>query len=194
MLPGLRNPLEPLKLTIIRFGGTISVSPIPQNSALILPRISFVFPGSKFKQNKKNWRRCRMKLIRQRSKFTGVFLVILMVLVAVPYQSVLAAMIETETTLDITLKGQEARNTIKTILAREDAQAVLRAQGIDPLEAMARVDTLTDAEAQRIADEIEELPAGGNFFLTFLLVVGIIVVILIITDAMGYTNVFTFVR
>ena len=135
-----------------------------------------------------------MKLIRQRSKFTGVFLVILMVLVAVPYQSVLAAMIETETTLDITLKGQEARNTIKTILAREDAQAVLRAQGIDPLEAMARVDTLTDAEAQQIADQIEELPAGGNFFLTFLLVVGIIVVILIITDAMGYTNVFTFVR
>ncbi len=135
-----------------------------------------------------------MKLIRQRSKSTGVFLVILMVLVAVPYQSVLAAMIETEATLDITLKGQEARNAIKTILVREDAQAVLRAHGIDPVEAMARVDSLTDAEAQRIVDEIEELPAGGGFFVTFLLVVGIIVVILIITDAMGYTNVFTFVR
>ncbi|MDH3826240.1 MAG: PA2779 family protein [Desulfobacterales bacterium] len=135
-----------------------------------------------------------MKLIRQRSKSTGVFLVILMVLVAVPYQSVLAAMIETEATLDITLKGQEARNAIKTILVREDARAVLRAQGIDPLEAMARVDSLTDVEAQRIVDEIEELPAGGGFFVTFLLVVGIIVVILIITDAMGYTNVFTFVR
>lgn len=135
-----------------------------------------------------------MKLIRQRSKSTGVFLVILMVLVAVPYQSVLAAMIETEATLDITLKGQEARNAIKTILVREDARAVLRAQGIDPVEAMARVDSLTDAEAQRIVDEIEELPAGGGFFVTFLLVVGIIVVILIITDAMGYTNVFTFVR
>ncbi len=135
-----------------------------------------------------------MKLIRQRSKSTGVFLVILMVLVAVPYQSVLAAMIETEATLDITLKGQEARNAIKTILVREDAQAVLRAQGIDPVEAMARVDSLTDAEAQRIVDEIEELPAGGGFFVTFLLVVGIIVVILIITDAMGYTDVFTFVR
>jgi hypothetical protein len=135
-----------------------------------------------------------MKLIRQRSKFTGVFLVILMVMVAVPYQSVLAAMVETEATLDITIKGQEARNAIKTILAREDAQAALRAQGIDPLEAMARVDSLTDTEAQRIVDEIEELPAGGGFFVTFLIVVGVIVIILIITDAMGYTNVFTFVR
>jgi hypothetical protein len=103
-------------------------------------------------------------------------------------------MIETEAILDITAAGQEARNHIKTILAREDAQAVLKAQGIDPLEAMARVDSLADAEAQRVVDEIEQLPAGGNFFVTFLLVVGIIVVILIITDAMGYTNVFTFVR
>lgn len=135
-----------------------------------------------------------MKLIRQRLKITGVFLVILMLMVAVPYQSVLAAMIETEATLEITAEGQEARNAIKTILAREDAQAVLRAQGIDPLEAMARVDSLTDTEARRIAGEIEDLPAGGGFLVTFLMVIGIVVIILIITDAMGYTNVFTFVR
>jgi hypothetical protein len=135
-----------------------------------------------------------MKLIRQRSKSAGVFLVVLMVLLTVPYQSVLAAMIETEATLGITAAGQQARNQIKTILAREDAQTVLRAQGIDPLEAMARVDSLTDTEARRIADQIEELPAGGDFFVTFILVVGIIVIILAITDAMGYTNVFTFIR
>jgi hypothetical protein len=135
-----------------------------------------------------------MKLIRQRSKSTGVFLVILMVLLTVPYQSVLAAMIDTETTLASIDEGQAARNTIKAILAREDAQAVLRVQGIDPLEAMARVDCLTDAEAQRIADQIEELPAGSGFFITFIIVVGIIVIILVITDALGYTNVFTFIR
>ena len=135
-----------------------------------------------------------MKLIRQRSKFASTFLVVLMVLLTVPYQSVLAAMIETEATLDITAAGQEARNHIKTILAREDAQAVLRAQGIDPLEAMARVDSLTDAEAQQVVDQVEELPAGGGFFVTFLIVVGVIVIILIITDALGYTNVFTFIR
>ena len=118
----------------------------------------------------------------------------MMVLLTVPYQSVLAAMVQTEATLAITTDGQKARNAIKTLLAREDAQAVLRAQGIDPLEAMARVDSLSDAEARQIADQIEELPAGGNFFVGFLVVVGIIVIILAITDAMGYTNVFTFVR
>ena len=135
-----------------------------------------------------------MNLIRQRSKSLSVFLIIMMVLLTVPYQSVLAAMVETEATLAIMIDGQNARNTIKTVLAREDAQAVLKAQGIDPLEAMARVDSLSDAEARQIADQIEELPAGGNFIVGFLVVVGIIVIILAITDAMGYTNVFTFVR
>ena len=135
-----------------------------------------------------------MNLIRQRSKFLSVFLVIMMVLLTMPYQSVLAAMVQTEATLAITTDGQNARNAIKTVLAREDAQAVLKAQGIDPLEAMARVDSLSDAEARQIADQIEELPAGGGFIVTFLVVVGLIVIILAITDAMGYTNVFTFVR
>ena len=135
-----------------------------------------------------------MKLIRQRSKTTSVFLVFLMVLLTVPCQSVLAAMIETEATFSTIPEAQAARNAIKAILAREDAQAVLKAQGIDPLEAMARIDTLTDAEAQRVADQIEEFPAGGGFIVTFIIVVGIIVIILVITDALGYTNVFTFIR
>ena len=135
-----------------------------------------------------------MKLIRQRSKSASVFLISLMVLLTIPYQSVLAAMIETDAILDITVQGQEARNTIKSILAREDVQAVLKAQGIDPLEARARVDSLTDAEAVRISDQIEELPAGGNFLIGVLVAVGIIVVILAITDALGYTDVFTFIR
>lgn len=135
-----------------------------------------------------------MKLFRQRFKFLSVFVVIMMVLLTAPYQSVLAAMVETEATLAITADGQDARNSIKTILAREDVQTVLKSHGIDPLEAIARVDSLTDAEARQIADQIEELPAGGGFFVTFLIVVGVIVLILAITDAMGYTNVFTFVR
>ena len=66
-----------------------------------------------------------MKLIRQRSKSASVFLIALMVLLTLPYQSVLAAMIETDATLGITAQGQEARNTIKSILAREDIQAAL---------------------------------------------------------------------
>ena len=43
-----------------------------------------------------------MKLIRRRSKSASVFLITLMILLTIPFQPVLAAMIETDATLDIT--------------------------------------------------------------------------------------------
>ena len=39
----------------------------------------------------------------------------------------------------------------------------LRSQGIDPLEAKARIDSLSDAEIVRLADQIDKLPAGGAY-------------------------------
>jgi hypothetical protein len=38
------------------------------------------------------------------------------------------------------------------------------AQGINPIEAKARIDSLSDAEVIRIADEINKLPAGAGGF------------------------------
>jgi hypothetical protein len=84
-----------------------------------------------------------------------------MLLIAVPYQPVLAGMVGTETVLE-TARGQEARNYVKRVLAREDVRTTLMAQGIDPLEAKARVDSLSDAEVVRLAAQIEQLPAGAN--------------------------------
>jgi hypothetical protein len=85
---------------------------------------------------------------------------VIMLLMVIPYQPVLAGMIGTETVLE-TARGQEARDRVVSFLAREDVQTVLMAQGIDPLEAKARVDGLSDAEVVRLAEQIEQLPAGG---------------------------------
>ena len=41
-----------------------------------------------------------MKLIRKNANFLGVFMATLMLLIAVPYQTILAAMIPTEVTND----------------------------------------------------------------------------------------------
>jgi len=135
-----------------------------------------------------------MKLIRQRSKSTSVFLVILMVLLTTPCQSVLAAMIETEASLASIPQGQAARNTIKALLAREDARAVLRAQGINPVEAMARVDSLTDEEIENIATRMDQLPAGGDAFGVIVGAALIVFIVLLVTDILGLTDVFTFVK
>jgi hypothetical protein len=102
-----------------------------------------------------------MKLIRQNAKLASVFLTFLMLSITVPYQSVLAAMIGTEATLDLT-RAKQARDDINSLLLREDVQDALMAQGIDPLEAKARIDSLSDAEVVRLADQIDKLPTGGN--------------------------------
>lgn len=116
-----------------------------------------------------------------------------MLLLSLPQKAAFAGMIGTETVLDAT-RGQEARDYLNRILAREDVQASLVAQGIDPLEAKARVDSLSDAEVVSLADQIEELPAGGS---TLGIIVGtllIVFIVLLITDILGYTDVFPFVK
>ena len=67
------------------------------------------------------------------------------------------------------------------------------AQGIDPLEAQARVDSLSDAEAVRFAGMIEQLPAGGNVAWIVGLAVFVFLVLLV-TDILGFTDIFPFVK
>ena len=114
-----------------------------------------------------------MKVIRRNAKLASVFLTILMLSITIPYQSALAAMIGTEAMLDST-RAQQARDETNSLLLREDVQNALMAQGIDPLEAKARIDSLSDAEVIRIANEIDKLPAGGGLVAGF--VAGFIVV------------------
>jgi hypothetical protein len=98
--------------------------------------------------------------IRQNAKPVCVFSTILLLFISVPLDSVLAAM--AETTLDLT-RAKQARNEINRLLLREDIQNALKAQGIDPVEAKARFDSLSDAEVVRLAEQIDKLPAGGGY-------------------------------
>lgn len=134
-----------------------------------------------------------MKLLRQKAKPVSVFMTILMLLLAVPYQSAFAAMIDTEAIIDMA-RGQEVRDYLNRIMAREDVQAVFTSYGINPLEAKARLDTLSDAEIVRLYDQIEQLPAGGSDLGTAFIAVGVIFIVLFITDILGYTDVFSFTR
>ena len=134
-----------------------------------------------------------MKLLRQKAKPVSVFMTILLLLLAVPYQSVFAAMIGTETVIDMA-RGQEARDCLNRMMIREDVQTAFTSYGITPLEAEARLDTLSDAEIMRLYNQMEQLPAGGSSLGTAFIAVGVIFVILFITDILGYTDVFSFTR
>lgn len=132
-------------------------------------------------------------MIRQAAKPVSVLLTICMLMVTVPYKSSFAGMIGTETALDMT-RGQEARNYLKGIVAREDVQTALIAQGINPLEAKARIDSLSDAEAIDLADQIEQQPAGGSALGVIVGALLIVFIVLLITDILGYTDIFPFVK
>jgi len=134
-----------------------------------------------------------MKTVRQTLKPVSIIVALFMLVISGPFQSVFAAMIRTETMVEAS-QGQEARNRIKQLLVREDVRQALINQGIDPREAGARIDSLSDAEAVAVSDKLDQLPAGGGALEVFLIVSLIAFIILLITDIMGYTDIFPFVK
>jgi hypothetical protein len=112
---------------------------------------------------------------------------LLLLMISTPFGSVFAAMVGTEAILE-NHGTSDARDQLRSFLDRQDVQSVLTARGIDPAEAKARVDSLSDAEVMQIADKIDGLPAGGDFWGTFVFVVIIVFVTLLVLEIMGYTD------
>jgi hypothetical protein len=86
-----------------------------------------------------------MELIRKLSKPIAIFLSFYMLMLACPYHSAWAALIGTDSIINEN-RGQSPRDYLNDLLAREDLKAALVSQGIDPQEAQARIDSLSDAE------------------------------------------------
>ena len=116
---------------------------------------------------------------------------------SLPNVSTLGAMNGTSEILDAALVAQ-MRYQLKQFLAHEAAQNQFAVRGITSLQAEALIDSLSDAETLRIAARIENLPtgAGGGFLLgggawgVIGIAMIVTVVILLITDLLGYTDYF----
>jgi len=100
-----------------------------------------------------------------------------------------AGMVSTETMVSAQ-QSQQTRDRIRSTLNREDVQHALIARGVSPDQVQARVDSLTDDEAQQLAAKVDQLPAGGDAFDALIL----IFIILLLTDILGLTDVFPFVK
>jgi hypothetical protein len=83
------------------------------------------------------------------------------------------------------------RALVLRMLERADIQERLRALGVDPAAAALRVGALSDREVAQLAGEIGNAPAGGTDVLGFVLV---IFLVLLVTDILGFTEVFPFVK
>jgi hypothetical protein len=117
--------------------------------------------------------------LRRKGRPVFILMTVLALLISVPFQAAFAALVDTEAAME-PVRGDDARARLQQYLARGDVQAALRAQGIDPVEAEARVASLTDAEITQIASRLDELPAGGvlGFVILVLVIVLLVFVIL----------------
>jgi hypothetical protein len=78
---------------------------------------------------------------------------------------------------------------LQTALASEELKTQLEEMGVDPEQLNDRIASLTASEIVKLNAELEQQPAGG--------IVGALVtifVVLVVTDMMCATNVFTFVK
>ena len=84
----------------------------------------------------------------------------------------------------------EARARVNATLARKELRAALTAQGVSVADAQARVDAMTDAEIAALDKQFAELPAGGDGLSTVVL----ILLVLVITDLLGVSDVFPAIK
>ena len=128
-----------------------------------------------------------MRRLKRVEKSASLLMTLLLLLITAPVHSVLAAMVGTEAIL-VNQDTQNARDRLRSFLDREAVQSQLTARGIDPAEAQARVDSLSDTEVMQIADKIDQLPAGGSFWGTVLYLAIIAVIVLLVLELLGYTD------
>ena len=123
-------------------------------------------------------------------RFVSRLLIVSVVSLSFPLQPAGAAMIGTDAAQAATA-SVDARTRIAAFLSRADVQNQMQQMGVNPVDARARVNALTDDEINQLAGKIDRLPAGGLDWLGVILVV---FVILLITDILGLTKIFPFTK
>lgn len=134
-----------------------------------------------------------MFFLRRYSRFIAMPLAALMMAVSMPLGTVQAALIGTEQIIGPS-QAEADRARVAAFIAREDVQAEMRRMGVDPAEAAARVAVMSDAEIQRVANRIDEMPAGQSAVGAVVGAVVLIFIVLLVTDLLGLTDVFPFVK
>jgi hypothetical protein len=130
-----------------------------------------------------------MDKLRRLTKPVSHLVVLGMLALSLHFPAANAAMVGTEAVVNAA-EVQQSRERIVSTLNRDDVKTQLMARGVDPSQVQARLDSLTDEEVQTLAAKMDQLPAGGDG----LGVLVFIFVLLLITDILGYTNIFPFVK
>jgi hypothetical protein len=87
-------------------------------------------------------------------------------------------------------QAQTARDRVQVLLERDEVRQQLLARGVDAAQVQARLDALSESELQQLAAQVDQLPAGGDA----LGLAVFVFLVLLLTDILGYTDIFPFVK
>ena len=130
-----------------------------------------------------------MEKLRRLTRPVSHLVMFALLMLSLPLPAAHAGMIGTEAVVNAA-QAQQDRERLRQVLNRDDVKAQLIARGVDPSQVQARVDSLTDQELQSLSGKIDQLPAGGDALDLLVL----IFIVLLITDILGFTNIFPFVK
>ena len=121
-------------------------------------------------------------------------LVVSLCALGLPIPAVQAELVATDRVETTRQDGFSGRELLGSLLDRADVRAALERQGVSADDAKTRVDALSDDEVERLAARFDSLPAAGNGFESALWLGFLVFVILLVTDILGFTKVFSFTR
>ena len=131
--------------------------------------------------------------LRQLRRGVALVVAVAMLVVSLPFGTAQAALGRTEQLLAAG-DGAAERARVLAFLERADVREQIVALGVDPNEAAARVQALSDAQVREIAGQLDQLPAGQSAIGIIVGAILLVFLILLLTDLLGLTNVFPFVN
>ncbi len=134
-----------------------------------------------------------MMHLRHSMRAIAISMAIVMLVTSLPMNFARAAMVTTDQVVAQSELASD-RERVMRFMAREDVRRQLLALGIDPDEAARRADTLSDDEVRQIAGKLDALPAGQSAVGILVGAILIVFLVLLITDLLGVTDVFPFVK
>jgi hypothetical protein len=134
-----------------------------------------------------------MDRLRQLRRGVALVVALAVLVTSLPLGTVQAALVSTEQLLAAG-DGAAERARVLAFVERADVREQMVALGVDPDEAAARVQALSDAQVREIAGQLDRLPAGQSAIGIIVGAILLVFLVLLLTDLLGLTNVFPFVN
>ena len=118
-----------------------------------------------------------------------ISVVLSVTLMSMSFTSARAAMISNDVVINRVQHSNAQAELLQTI-NRSDVKQQLLNMGVNPENIESRINLMTHEEIAQLNQQIDELPAGGDV----LGVILIIFIVFVITDVIGATDIFPFIK